>query len=32
MGPTNEPLEMFLDDATDEGLDEATEEEVEGWR
>lgn len=28
----NEPPEIFLDDATDEGLDEVTEEELDGWR
>ena len=32
MVPTNEPPEMFLDDATEEGLDEVAEDVFEGWR
>ena len=32
MVPVNELPEMFLDDATEEGLEEVTEDELEGWR
>lgn len=30
--PANEPPEVFLDDATEEGLDEVAEDVFEGWR
>ena len=32
MVPANEPPEVFLDDATEEGLDEVAEDVFEGWR